>query len=925
MADLSLRVLLEGVDRLTAPLRNAMRGADSLRDAIQQTAGRVREMEQTSARLTRFAAMRDQALSNARAFAENRESLRAAREALERVERESGRGSEAYKNLTRVVGRLEGEQGRLSATAERLRGGMGQLRAQLTEAGIDTRDLAGAQSRLRGEIDEANAAMRRQADRMRALQAARSRLDASMQRSAAMAGAGAAGLATGGGLLAMGARMAAPGLAFDAAMSRVVAVGRMDKASAAVQALREQAKKLGQETSYSATEAAEGMSFLAMAGFKANDILAAMPSTLALAKAGGADLATTADIASNILSGFGLEASQMNKVADTLAATFTRSNVDLAMLGETMKYVAPVARQAGMSLEEAAAMAGLLGNVGIQASMAGTATRAMLTRIASNDSAIAALKDLGIGAKDADNNLRALPEILADVARATEGKGSAERLSIFKDIAGEEAGAAFAELVAKGGAGEIGKFVQVINQAGGEVQETARAMADNAAGDLEILGSALAGLNIELMETTDAPLRDLIKSLTEAVAGITVWVKENPKLASTLLQVAAGVAALIAVGGAVAITIAGLIGPFAMARYAMTTLGIRAGVTGASLGRLRALAATAARGIGTGLRAAATRGAAGLRMLAAGAVTAARGIGTGLRAAATRGAAGLRMLAAGAVTAGGRLRVLAAMSFARIGTGLRAAGAMGASGLAMLTGGIRAMGVAAMSNPIVWIIAAIIAAVAALVAVFYYWDEITAYLKGLWAKWKEPIMKIWDWFKETFAWTPLVLIVENWDSIKDYFSELWAGIKETVGAAWDWIMDKLSPLKDAMGAIGRAWDGLFGGGEGDADTQAEGDEAPSEPRGGRRRRVAPAVVSAAALAAAPAIAAEPGVEVIPTAPGAQAAANHTTIEGDRTMEVAITINAAPGQDEEAIARQVKRALDAEMKKLNGPRRGRMHD
>jgi TP901 family phage tail tape measure protein len=896
MADLSLRVLLEGVDRLTAPLRNAMRGADSLRDAIQQTAGRVREMEQTSARLTRFAAMRDQALSNARAFAENRESLRAAREALERVERESGRGSEAYKNLTRVVGRLEGEQGRLSATAERLRGGMGQLRAQLTEAGIDTRDLAGAQSRLRGEIDEANAAMRRQADRMRALQAARSRLDASMQRSAAMAGAGAAGLATGGGLLAMGARMAAPGLAFDAAMSRVVAVGRMDKASAAVQALREQAKKLGQETSYSATEAAEGMSFLAMAGFKANDILAAMPSTLALAKAGGADLATTADIASNILSGFGLEASQMNKVADTLAATFTRSNVDLAMLGETMKYVAPVARQAGMSLEEAAAMAGLLGNVGIQASMAGTATRAMLTRIASNDSAIAALKDLGIGAKDADNNLRALPEILADVARATEGKGSAERLSIFKDIAGEEAGAAFAELVAKGGAGEIGKFVQVINQAGGEVQETARAMADNAAGDLEILGSALAGLNIELMETTDAPLRDLIKSLTEAVAGITVWVKENPKLASTLLQVAAGVAALIAVGGAVAITIAGLIGPFAMARYAMTTLGIRAGVTGASLGRLRALAATAA-----------------------------RGIGTGLRAAATRGAAGLRMLAAGAVTAGGRLRVLAAMSFARIGTGLRAAGAMGASGLAMLTGGIRAMGVAAMSNPIVWIIAAIIAAVAALVAVFYYWDEITAYLKGLWAKWKEPIMKIWDWFKETFAWTPLVLIVENWDSIKDYFSELWAGIKETVGAAWDWIMDKLSPLKDAMGAIGRAWDGLFGGGEGDADTQAEGDEAPSEPRGGRRRRVAPAVVSAAALAAAPAIAAEPGVEVIPTAPGAQAAANHTTIEGDRTMEVAITINAAPGQDEEAIARQVKRALDAEMKKLNGPRRGRMHD
>src|SRR5690606_7701339 len=124
-------------------------------------------------------------------------------------------------------------------------------------------------------------------------------------------------------------------------------------------ALRRQARELGATTMFSAGDAASGMAFLAMAGFTPKAIRDAMPGLLDMAKAGDLDLAMTADIASNILGGFRMEASQMGNVADILTKAFTTSNMSLEMLGETMKYVGPVASTAGMGLEEAAAMAGL--------------------------------------------------------------------------------------------------------------------------------------------------------------------------------------------------------------------------------------------------------------------------------------------------------------------------------------------------------------------------------------------------------------------------------------------------------------------------------------------------------------------------------------------------------------------------------------
>lgn len=177
---------------------------------------------------------------------------------------------------------------------------------------------------------------------------ARGRYDKGMGVRNDMAGSGMGMLAGGGGTLYAAQRMLKPGLDFDASMSKVQALTRLDKASPELKALREQARGLGESTSFTATQVAQGQGYLAMAGFKPEAIKASMPGVLNLAKAGGTELPEAADIGSNIMTGFKLPAEQMGRVSDVLVTTFTNSNTNLQMLGDTMKYAGPVAANLGV-------------------------------------------------------------------------------------------------------------------------------------------------------------------------------------------------------------------------------------------------------------------------------------------------------------------------------------------------------------------------------------------------------------------------------------------------------------------------------------------------------------------------------------------------------------------------------------------------
>lgn len=390
-----------------------------------------------------------------------------------------------------------------------------------------------------------------------------------------MARTGAGALAMGGAALYGAARFGAPGMEFDTEMASVQALTRLEKQSEALAKLRQQARDLGASTSFTATQVAQGQGFLAMAGFNPDAIAAAMPGMLALAKAGRTELAQTADIASNILTGFKLTADQTGRLGDILVGTFTRSNVDLNMLGETMKYVAPVAADLGVNIETAAAMAGKLGDAGIQGSMGGTALRAILSRLAAPPKMAAeALEKLRIKTTDAKGNLRDMPAILNDIAKATARMGDADRAGFLKSIAGEEAFSALSVLLNQSKTGDLQKFIETLRNATGEAQKNAATMADNVGGDIERIKSAWEGLGITFFDTQEGPLRLLLGGVNDLLGRINQFTTENPKLASTLAAVGTALAGIVTVGGALLLGVSAVLGPLAMAKLTLGALAI---------------------------------------------------------------------------------------------------------------------------------------------------------------------------------------------------------------------------------------------------------------------------------------------------------------------------------------------------------------
>lgn len=227
------------------------------------------------------------------------------------------------------------------------------LKQGLNAAGLATSDFAGQQVKLGKSLDQAKAAQAR-IDKTRAAQDANK---AARQRyQGGMIGSAAAGMALGAPVM-----VAAN---FEQSMANVGSVAGLDLAGQQFQQLTATARELGATTNWSASEAASGMKYLAMAGFKTGEIVSAMPGMLSLASAGAIDLGRGADISSNILTGFGMRAEETGRLGDVLVNTFTTSNTSLSMLGETMKYVAPVASGLGVSLEETAAMTAKLGRRG---------------------------------------------------------------------------------------------------------------------------------------------------------------------------------------------------------------------------------------------------------------------------------------------------------------------------------------------------------------------------------------------------------------------------------------------------------------------------------------------------------------------------------------------------------------------------------
>lgn len=574
--DLKLQVVLEGLNRASKPFREAGRSAIGLGRDLKATRTELKGLQAQQSDISSFRALKGQTEQTGKALEAARQKVKDLRIAHVANTTELRKNQAAQRAAIREATALKAAHNRQQAELQGLRG-------KLNAAGISTRNLGQHERDLKARITATNQAMAQQEARLKRVTAQQQRLARAKQQyertqalAGSMAATGAGGLATGSGILYSGARMLAPGLDFDASMSKVQSLTRLSGDSEELKALREQARQLGASTQFTAGNAADAQGFLAMAGFNPQAIRAAMPGMLALAKAGDSELADTADIASNILTGFNLQASDMGRVGDVLVGAFTRSNVNLQMLGETMKYVAPVAAGVGQDIETMAAMAGKLGDAGIQGSMGGTALRAIISRLAKPPKMAAnALEELGIKAADADGNLRDMPSILTELYEKTKALGSAEQAGYFKSIAGEEAFSALQVLVKQAGSGALQEFIGTLREANGEAEQTARVMGDNLRGDLKALGSAWEDLGIQISDQQNGPLRGITQGITKVIGSVKTWVAENPKLASQLVKTAAGLGIVMAGMGGLTLAMASILGPFAMVRYGLMLFGIR--------------------------------------------------------------------------------------------------------------------------------------------------------------------------------------------------------------------------------------------------------------------------------------------------------------------------------------------------------------
>ena len=563
MKTLDIRVAFSAVDRLTRPAENARRLMGQFGDSLQRTQGAIKNLERQA---RSFERARD-AVSKADAgIVKARRQLNA----LNQLQRTGTVLSEKQQKLMQQLStRLE----RLNESRTREIQKMRELGGELKRHGIS---LTGSDNTIQQAIrrtEQYNNQLERERQALARVTQARERYSRAQETAGKLktGGALAIGAAAAGGYAA--GRFLQPAIGFGKEMSRVQALTRIDKNSPQFKALREQALKLGSETQFTASDAASGQSFLAMAGFTPQAIQAALPGVLNMALAGGVELGETADIGSNILTQFNLTADQMDRVGDTLTAAFTRTNTDLRALGETMKYTGPVAAKLGISLEEAAAMAGMLANNGLRGSDAGTAMRASLSRLASPPKAAAdALKELGVSVADARGKMRPMEDVLLDLYKATQKYGQVDQVSFFKDIAGEEAFVGLQTLVAAAGSGELQKLTRELQGARGEADRVAKVMADNLDGDLKNLDSAWEGLRIRISDLVDGPLRSVTQWLTRVLEKITSLAQAHPVLTRQLLIAGGALLAMTATVGSLSLAIGVLAGPLAKLRLGFSLL-----------------------------------------------------------------------------------------------------------------------------------------------------------------------------------------------------------------------------------------------------------------------------------------------------------------------------------------------------------------
>lgn len=336
--------------------------------------------------------------------------------------------------------------------------------------------------------------------------------------------------AVGSGLLAMAGYAVKAGSDFEAAMSQVEAISGASSQTVktasgemvnGLDAITSKAKEMGATTKFSATESAEALNYMAMAGWDAQSMYEGLPGIMNLAAASGENLATTSDIVTDALTAFGMTASESGHFADVLAQASASANTNVSLLGESFKYVAPLCGTLNYSAEDAAIALGLMANAGIKGSQAGTALKTALANLSAPTDKQAEMMDkLGISLQNSDGSMKSLREVMQDLRTSFKDLDEAEQTAAASTIFGKEAMSGMLNII-NASDKDFNNLTASIDDCNGAAEEMAAIMNDNLQGDLVILQSGIEGLGIAVYEKLQLPLRDCAQKGQEYIQQLT--------------------------------------------------------------------------------------------------------------------------------------------------------------------------------------------------------------------------------------------------------------------------------------------------------------------------------------------------------------------------------------------------------------------
>lgn len=464
-----------------------------------------------------------------KALQDLKEKLIAAEQAQDKLNAEGKEGTEEYKKAAAEVDKLKDAVAKQAANCATAETNVNKWTREVknAERGLEScekelEDNARDMDNLADQTDDASKSMDKFADEMEDADKQSGKFSISikdMVKNKLIDLAGDALRNLGQKALEAAKYVVEVGSAFEAQMSKVKAISGASEEE--VEKLRAAAEEMGRTTKFTASEAGEALEYMAMAGWKTDDMLAGLSGVMDLAAASGTDLGTTSDIVTDALTAFGKSAEDSGRLADIMAAASSNANTNVEMMGETFKYAAPVAGALGYSMEDTAVAIGLMANAGIKASQAGTSIRTGLTRLVSpTKQAKEAMEAYGISVTDTDGNMLSFHDMMVQIREKLGGLDEAEQAAAASAIFGKQSMSGWLAVINASDA-DFDSLTQSIYDSDGAAKNMAETMQDNLQGKVTLFNSAMQGLANSLYKYFSGTLSDVVTFATEVINKIT--------------------------------------------------------------------------------------------------------------------------------------------------------------------------------------------------------------------------------------------------------------------------------------------------------------------------------------------------------------------------------------------------------------------